>query len=61
MPEKVETKWWWLKSKTFWGAILITVGGLMKFLGVDEATAIQVIGVGLTLIGLRHAIQKLKQ
>ena len=57
---KVDVKSY-LKSKTFWGAILVVVSGLLLSLGYSEvATALGSIGVGLGLVGIRNAEGKLQ-
>jgi hypothetical protein len=50
----------YLASKTFWGAVVVVVAGIMVSLGYIEAAAVVgSLGAGLGLIGVRNAEGKL--
>lgn len=59
MVKKEEDKLWFIKSKTFWGVVLLIIAGIMNKLGMSGDDIIQLVGVALTFLGLRHAIQKI--
>ena len=58
MAKKNEEKLWFLKSKTFWGVVLLIIAGIMNMAGMSGDDIVQLVGVALTFLGLRHAIQK---
>ncbi len=47
----------WYQSKTMWGAIILVVGALYKIATGDVVNGATLIGLGLSIAGLRHAIQ----
>ena len=49
-----------LKSKTFWGAVLVVLSGISVSLGyVEVAATVGSVGAGLGLVGVRTAEGKL--
>jgi|TARA_Y100000034_G_scaffold95237_1_gene115570 hypothetical protein len=51
----------YLQSKTFWGAFVVVISGILASLGyLEVAATLGSIGAGLGLIGLRDASGKLK-
>ena len=53
IEEKVKS---YLKSKTFWGALLVVGSGILVSLGYTEVAAmLGSVGAGLGLIGVRNA------
>jgi len=57
---KAVTYPWWVKSKTVWGTVLFLLGIVYGEITGDYTNAATVIGVALSIIGLRHAIEKKK-
>jgi hypothetical protein len=49
----------WLKSKTFWGAVIVAIGGVFEAAGKPEwGRMLLALGGALGLIGARAAIAK---
>ena len=44
-------------SKGFWGAVIVIVAALYKFFEGDVSTAATLFGIGLSLLGIRHALE----
>jgi len=45
----------WYQSKTVWGIVLLLVGLAMTILNVSSGAAVTLIGLALSLLGLRTA------
>jgi len=51
----------YFKSKTFWGAAVVVLSGILLSLGyIEVAATLGSIGVGLGLVGVRNAEGKLQ-
>lgn len=51
----------YLQSKTFWGAVVVVISGILASLGyLEVAATLGSIGVGLGLVGVRNAEGKLQ-
>jgi len=51
---------WWVKSKTVWGTVLFLAGIVYGELTGDYINGASIIGIALSVLGLRHAIEKKK-
>ncbi|RLG79582.1 MAG: hypothetical protein DRO09_04205 [Thermoprotei archaeon] len=51
---------WWVKSKTVWGVVLLLLGTLYGKLTGDYTNGATIVGMALSILGLRHAIEKKK-
>ena len=45
------------RSKGFWGSLLIILAGIYSLLTGDYQNAAVLIGAGLALMGIRHAME----
>ncbi|MCR4338928.1 MAG: hypothetical protein NUW01_03465 [Gemmatimonadaceae bacterium] len=51
----------WLRSKTLWGAVIVAVGSVVRAVKPQWGPAVDAIigvGVGLGLVGVKHAVEK---
>jgi len=51
---------WYIKSKGFWGGVILILVALYYAYLEQLEQAATLFGAGLSLIGIRHAIQKIE-
>lgn len=48
----------WYKSKTFWGAIFVFIGGGLSAIGIEQiGQPLMAIGTALGFVGIRTALK----
>ena len=52
---------WVVKSKTILGAVIVLLLGVYLMVSGNEQEGLAMIGIGLSLLGIRHKLERIKK